>query len=209
MSFAGMNKTSHKRHNSAPAWAAKVDLRERVLRYVGPRHARVFDAFAGTGELHRAVWHKAARYTGCDKQLILDARTMFCADNRRVLRCIDLGAFNVFDLDAFGSPWEQATIVAARRPVKRGERLGLVLTMGEGMNLKLGHMPMALRALAGFARGAPTAGRNGEIGDRAIRALVGRMGCEIEHFWQAKGRTGAQMRYVGLALRGLGAGKRP
>ena len=166
-----MKKTA-KKHNSAAAWGAKVEIRERVLGFVGVKKAQVFDAFGGGGELYKAVWIRAAHYEGCDKKLYLDGRTMFCADNRRVLRCIDLACFNVFDLDAHGSPWEQAAIVAARRAVAPGESVAVVLTLGEGLNLKMGMMPMALRRLSGFQRGVPGALRDGEIADRAIRALA-------------------------------------
>lgn len=202
MGFGSALKATTKKHNSAAGWGAKVEIRENVLRFVVAREARVFDAFAGAGELHKAVWRLAAHYEGCDSKLYLDGRTMFCADNRRVLRCIDLALFNIFDLDAFGSPWEQAGIIAARRPVARGERLGLVLTLGEGLNLKLGNMPAALGRLAGFTRGVPGATRDGEIADRAIRGIARRMGCEIAHRWQAERKGASNMRYVGLALRG-------
>ena len=202
MKFTRTLKNSSKKHHSAAAWGAKVEIRERVLQFVGAGKARVFDAFAGVGELHEAVWRLAAHYEGCDSKLYLDKRTMFCADNRRVLRCIDLALFNIFDLDAFGSPWEQAGIIAARRPVAKGERLGLVLTLGEGLKLKLGGMPPALGRLAGFTRGVPGALRDGEIADRAIRGIARRMGCEIAHRWQAERKRGSNTRYVGLALRG-------
>jgi hypothetical protein len=29
---------------------------------------------------------------------------MFCANNRRVIRAIDLAPFSIFDLDSYGSP---------------------------------------------------------------------------------------------------------
>jgi hypothetical protein len=45
---------------------------------------------------------------------------MFCADNTRVLRAIDLSRFSIFDFDAYGSPWVQAVILADRRRVARG-----------------------------------------------------------------------------------------
>lgn len=85
MRFSKSLKRSTKKHNSAAAWGAKVDIRERVLDFVGEGQARVFDAFAGAGKLHDAVWSRAAAYQGCDTTLYLDGRTMFCADNRRVL----------------------------------------------------------------------------------------------------------------------------
>src|SRR5262252_2796473 len=95
--------------NTAPiARAAKIEIRRNLLAAIKP--ARVFDAFAGAGELHDAVWCEAAEYVGCDEKWFRDHRLMYVADNRRVLRAVDLTAFNIFDLDAYGSPWEQALI---------------------------------------------------------------------------------------------------
>src|SRR5690242_9791645 len=104
-------------YNTKSARSAKIEIRQRVLDAIGAETAAVFDAYGGAGELYRAVWSKAARYVGCDQNWFRDERTMFVADNRRVMRAIDLGQFNVFDLDAFGSPYEQLTILAARRAV--------------------------------------------------------------------------------------------
>jgi len=65
--------------------------------------AKVFDAFAGEGQMYSSVWNGADRYVGCDLKYRPDGRLMFAADNRRVLRAIDLAEFNIFDLDAYGS----------------------------------------------------------------------------------------------------------
>ena len=101
-----------KSDNTAEAEWAKITIRRNVLAEVGAEHASVFDAFAGEGRMHAAVWCEAARYVGCDTRFFTDDRPAFVADNRRVLRAIDLAAFNVFDLDSYGSPWEQAYIIA-------------------------------------------------------------------------------------------------
>src|SRR5690554_6431354 len=103
--------------NHAASVGAKVILRRRVLDAVG-RDARVFDAFAGAGEMYQAIWCEAAGYAGCDQRWYRDERLCWVADNRRVLRTVDLSAYSIFDLDACGSPWEQAVIVAARRKVE-------------------------------------------------------------------------------------------
>ncbi len=108
--------------NHATAGRAKAQLRHNVLDEIGAGHAKVFDAFAGDGAMWRAVWRQAGAYVGCDATWYRDERQVFVADNRRVLRAIDLAPFNVFDLDAYGSPWEQAMIIAARRPVRAGAR---------------------------------------------------------------------------------------
>lgn len=194
-----------KAHNAPAARNAKIEIRERVFnafRLVGPVH--VFDAFAGGGEMYRAVWNNAASYVGCDKERQRDERTMFCADNRRVMRSIDLRAFNVFDLDAFGSPFEQATILAARRVLKPGELVGLVLTDGSSLTMKMGALPNAMMALtnirshmAGFMRWRD------DILGQALLSICKHMNAKIAHRWEAQGKTRAMVRYVGLVLEGL------
>ena len=84
----------------------------------------------------------------------------------------------------------------------RSTLVGIVLTLGEGLNLKLGGMPAALGQLAGFRMGVPAALRDGEIADRPIRGLARRMGCKIAHRWHAERKGATVMRYVGLALQG-------
>ncbi|MCG5238402.1 hypothetical protein MCW82_01215 [Azospirillum doebereinerae] len=195
-----------KTNNHPAARAAKVEVRRRVLEALGAGNAVVFDAFAGDGAMWRAVWRDAAGYVGCDLLWYRDERTAFVSDNIRVLRCLpadDLAGFTVFDLDAYGSPWEQAAIIGARRPVRRGERLGLILTEGSGLKLKMGGYPAALCALAGIRPGAAGGAKaHDELIDRALVGLCRRMGARIERRWQAQGKTGAAVRYIGLVLVG-------
>ena len=200
--FSESLRHSGKVKNHRAGKAAKIEIREHVLASIGKAH--VFDAFAGTGAMFDAVWSKAESYVGCDLDWTRDERLAYVADNRRVLRAIDLAPFNVFDLDAFGSPWEQAIIVAARRPVAKGERVGLLLTDGSGLALKQNNMPKALAELAGL-RGKP-AGMNrwqDDLIDMALAGLIERMGVSIEKRWQAHRTAGAAVRYIGLILRGV------
>jgi hypothetical protein len=200
----GEARFSPKTDNNPAAFKAKVDVRRRVLRAVG-QPAAVFDAFAGSGEMFSAVWKDADKYVGCDLKWARDGRKMFAADNRRVLRAIELGPFNVFDLDAYGSPWEQAIIIGDRRPVKAGEKLGLVLTEGAGLSYKANVVPLAIAMLTGLRKGiVGLAKKQDAVIDRAIAGLARRMNCSIEKRWQAEGRTGASMRYIGLVLKGKG-----
>lgn len=116
-----------KQDSSPSAVRAKATIRHNVLTAIGAERAHVFDGFAGSGHMFGLVWRHAASCTGCDKRFFRDGRVAFVADNVRVLRAIDLGRFNVFDFDAYGSPWEQITIVLARRRLQTGESIGLVL----------------------------------------------------------------------------------
>jgi hypothetical protein len=192
-----------KTHNNPAAKAAKIEIRRNVLDAVG-RDAHVFDAFAGKGEMFKAVWHEAAGYVGCDLNWHPDERLAYVADNLRVMRCIDLQKFRIFDLDAFGSPYDQAVVLAARRFVQPDELVGLILTDGSAIKLKMGGAPNSMQLLAGLT--ASPAGLNrwqDELIDRAIASLAKRMRCKVERRWQATMTKGAAMRYIGLVLRGL------
>lgn len=196
--------TSKQQHNSPSALAAKIAIRRNVLATVGDK-TNVFDAFAGTGEMYAAVWKDAGGYTGCDLKPQRDGRLMFCADNRRVMRAIDLSPFNVFDFDAFGLPWEVAIIMAARRKVAKGELIGVCLTDGNGLQYRHNNVPVAMRELAGLANRVTGLGRNldGAI-NRAISGLCRRMNCTLQKRWQAEGKSGTRVLYIGLVLKGTG-----
>lgn len=202
MSFkgTGVKKTD----NNPQAFKAKVAIRRNVLAAIGA-DAAVFDAFAGFGEMYSAVWKDAASYTGCDLKAQRDGRLMFAADNRRAMRAIDLSKFSVFDFDSYGSPWVQAIILADRRRVAAGELLGLVLTEGAGFAHKSNIVPEAIAVLTGLRTGIVGLSKKQDaVIDKAIAGLARRMGCSIEKRWQAEGRTGASMRYIGLVLKGKG-----
>lgn len=205
MKLSASVRGGRKTHNKPQAARAKTEVRRRVLEAIGADQARVFDAFAGSGTMHRQVWHQAAEYVGCDLDWYRDERLAYVADNRRVLRAIDLWPFNVFDFDAFGSPWEQCLILADRRsPLQPGERLGLALTEGSGLKLKMGSFPTALRILAGIRREAAGGSRStDELLDRCLAGLCDRMRATVAQRWQAGQSQGASaMRYVGLILVG-------
>jgi hypothetical protein len=182
----------------------KARLRELVLAAV---NAPVFDAFAGDGTMYRRVWHAAPGYVGCDLRWFAeDPRPAYVADNRRVLRCIDLNSFGIFDLDAYGSPWECALIIAGRRTVRPGERIGFALTEGTYTKLKMGAAPKALAELCGMK--PHTVGLGQAFDDliaTALRGLARRMGCSIERLWRARGKSAAHVVYLGVVLEGSAA----
>lgn len=189
------------------AHGAKVTIRKRVADALAAP-VRVFDAFAGAGGMmHEAIWKDAEHYVGCDLKWDRDdGRLMYVADNRRVMRAIDLGKFNIYDLDAYGFPWEQALIIADRRTVKPGEAVGMIFTEGGGIAYKANSVPHAVSVLGRVKHGAVGLGRRREdIVDRCLRGLADRMRCTIEKRWQATGKSGATMLYVGVVLRGITA----
>jgi hypothetical protein len=188
--------------NHGAAFADKVALREEALSLVG--QARVLDLFAGRGAMHGAVWHKAARYLGGDKdmrQALAHPAPCHHAEAQVLLRALDLAAFNVFDLDAYGSPWEEVTVLAARRRMRPGERLAVVLTDGAPRRAMLGHTARALADLAGEDCGAVGAHRRWPLLVRqAMERAAGRMGGRLVELRQAASSLGPRGMWYGLAL---------
>ena len=200
-----LNANQKRTNNHAHARQAKAEIRARVLEFIGPTTAHVFDGFSGEGDMHRLVWHKAATYVGCDTEWYRDDRLVYVADNRRVLRSLDLRKFNVFDFDAWGSPWEQVLLVSARRGrLLPKERLGLVLTEGSGLAVKLASLPTALKLLTRVRMiPAGSAVWHDELIGMAIRGTAERMGAKVLKRWQANRGGGSSMRYIGLILEGM------
>lgn len=206
---------SRNTYNRPNAVAAKVQIRLNVLDAVKP--ARVFDAFCGPdGEMFEAVWARADSYVGCDTEFLLtDKRRRFVADNRRVMRSVDLQAFNVFDFDAFGSPWEQMLILAARRAWAPGERGAVVLTDGSGNKTRFGGMPAALGQLIGCRSShlAPTQGSSAGIQSIALHGWCVKAGVRLTKMWRAvshsSGLGSFEMVYTAIVFEGQAARENP
>jgi hypothetical protein len=194
-------KASKKIDNHEASRADKVDLRRRVLDAVG---GRVLDCYAGTGQMFKEVWCRAAGgYEGIDIRYLPDEREAFVADNKRVLRNIDLTPFSIFDIDAYGSPWEVVIIICARRKVAPGERVGICITEGSGLKLKFGKLPRAMAKLSNATETLQGAGRSGkELAARAIIAMARRMNARVEHIWRAERSGVAPLIYFGVVLVG-------
>lgn len=198
---------SAKSDNGRHAKKAKIELRELALSMV-PR-ASVFDAFSGLGEMYMAVWHRADRYLGCDAREWSPAEPhrRLVADNRAALRCLDLAAFNVFDLDAYGSPWEQAAIVATRRRWAPGERGAVLLTDGSDMKLRFGgRLPASIAWYVGTSHASSGAQTAETMQAFLLSAWCERAGVKPLRCARAQGRSGDAgnlvMRYTALVFEG-------
>lgn len=211
MSAQPSSTRAAKCYNSQAGHRAKVELRQRVLELVRP--ARVFDAFCGPdGEMYRDVWCNAQDYVGCDLEFKWgDARKRFVADNRRVMRCVDLSRFNVFDIDAFGDPWEQMTILAHRRRWLAGERGAVLITDGSDMKTRYGSAANALAHMAGVDghRFAACKASGRGLRELALKRWVATCRVKLVGRWQAQSNgsgKGAQlMVYSALVFTGHGA----
>jgi hypothetical protein len=189
-------------HNGALALPAKVIIRDNVLAAVPT--VRVFDAYCGpVGEMHARVWRKAADYVGVDTAWRReDVRRRYVADAALVMRAVDLSHWNVFDIDAFGSPWDLAIILAARRRWAPGELGALVLTDGSDGKMRFG----GFNAMAELVGPAYSKHVRGDLQKSALRAWLERAGVVPEHMWNAQGYSGQVgsilMNYTAVVFRG-------
>jgi hypothetical protein len=123
-----MARGGEKVHNAEPA--KKAELRLRLVRELGgPAACTVLETHSGPGVMRRLAYAGVRDWLGVDE----DPRSPAAihADNCDVMRAIDLQRFNLFDIDAFGSPWEQLWLVAQRRRIASGERVAFALTSGQ------------------------------------------------------------------------------
>lgn len=200
---AGLSaRKNDKTDNHLAAVNDKVALRHEALAAVGDAH--VLDLFAGKGMMFGTVWHRATSYLGADKELsqvLAHPQPCHHAEAQIMLRALDLARFNVFDLDAYGSPWAEVTILAARRRLAPGETVAVVLTDGAPRRAMLGLTARALADLAGEDMGAVGAHRRWPLLVRqAMAEAARRMGGSLAGLRQAEASGGARGMWYGVAL---------
>jgi hypothetical protein len=185
--------------HSAESYPVKVELRQRVVKTITP--LRVLDAFAGHGSLYRDVWHQAERYLGIDARYLDETPPIIKGDNRQLLRKLDLSLFNVFDFDAYGSPWEQLAILAKRRHWRKGERGAVILTDGISIQLRFGRVPDSLADLAGLEspKVPPSDAIHPDLQHLTLAAWVVKSKVKPLYLWKAQG-SNRKSRLVYLAL---------
>lgn len=197
----GKAKTDNNHH----AVGAKIEIRRMVMS--GVPSPRVFDAFCGSGKMFDAVWHEACEYVGCDERpWNMDDPPRFVADNRLILRTLPLDRFNIFDFDAYGSPWEQVLILASRRVFVPMETIGLVLTDGTSLKSRFGGIPRAVQVLAGLKslKKNPSDLGTKAIAEMALRGFLKKTGLHVISAWQADGVGSSKMVYSGFVLQSRG-----
>ena len=202
--FSQLLKSSNKKTDNHPqSLNKKVALRRHLLATVP--QPRVFDAFAGSGKMYRQVWQEAQAYCGCDLKWYRDSRSVFVAKSERVMRTIDLSAFNIFDFDAYGSPWLHVQILAARRRIAKGETIGLCLTDGCGLKLKMGQAPAALAELCSLSSAnVPGINRvHSLLIDLAMTEFCRRTHTRLVAEWVHRRPGKSEMLYLAFVLQGV------
>ncbi len=192
-----MSKFNGVKTDNAPI-AAKRQIRLSILNTI--KNPRVCEVFCGAGEMYRSVWYKAEDYIGIDKRKFFDERITICGDAEKAIRTINLNDYNIFDIDAYGSPYNILSYIVQNR-TEKGE-LAFVLTDGSAMDLRLGRVSRGLRELSGIKNHILKRASN--IHDELIIEVVKNIeritGKKSSNFVIAKGKTGAAMRYYAFIL---------
>ena len=185
--FRGV-KTNNARTN------AKTEIRETAFGEIdGDKHT--LEVFCGAGEMYHAVWNRSDSYTGIDKVKYFDERRTICGDARKAIRLVDIGIFNIFDIDAYGSPYEILADILPR--VGPHRKIAFVLTDGTNMDLKLGRISKGMRFFTGID--FHIAKRANVLHDEFIKDVINKT-CDMlngkpESVRIAKGVKGSAMRY--------------
>ncbi len=98
--------------------AEKVLLRLNSLKAIPKKRVRVLECFGGNG----VIWGQVRAQAPLNKQidvLRMDVKTdrdgvYLKGDNRKFLTSIPLNDFDIIDLDAYGSPYDQLKIIFER-----------------------------------------------------------------------------------------------
>lgn len=197
-----MSKTD----NSDEAMDAKVAMRKACIDWVGD--ASVLDLFCGDGEMRRRAWTDC-RYVGCDKKMWrIGDHPRFVCDNTVLLRHIDITGFNVFDVDAYGSPWTQMHIISARRRWAAGERGAVVITDGTSMRTRFGSQPRDMAVVAGSMSTDTPATVNAALDAQrdALRGWIRRSNVSVNRAMEARsngsGKGGNVQTYTAILFTG-------
>lgn len=203
----GRRPSPAKHHNSA--LTAKVEIRRWLVEQLGGIDAvRVLDCFCAKGMLWERAYDRTRAYLGLDVRRFDDDRATITGDSRRFLRHRDvaLERWNLFDLDAFGSPLEHLALVANRLRVPPGQRVGFVLTDGAGFNARMNSTPKGLLAYVGISRhrGAHVqAELRDEVFSRAVTKALDTARLKLVAGKFSESTKGAGMKYVALLAEGL------
>lgn len=85
-----------------------------------PQDAYVLDLFCGKGSMYKLAYENNVKaYKGTDIEKVHNNELCEICDNLRYVKERDISEFNVFDLDAYGSPWKLFYLIL--RKIQPGE----------------------------------------------------------------------------------------
>lgn len=193
-----MSKFRGKKTNNAKT-LAKQKIRRKILESIGD--VDVVEVYCGAGDMYHAVWFNARSYLGIDINKYFDKRRTICGDAVKTVSTIDLSEFNVFDIDAYGSPYDVLKIIIERIP-KNKQKYGFIITDGISMDLRLGRICKGIRHFTGidFHIAKRATSLHELFIDDVIKYLEKELNGTRGDFIIARGKTGAAMKYYAFTI---------
>lgn len=193
-----MSKFRGVKTNNGPS-EIKAQLREYCLERISD--PRVLEVFCGSGVMYDRVWNNADHYLGIDKKKFFDKRNKMCGDAEKLVSKLDPSLFNIFDIDAYGSPYTILKMIVDR-VVPSGD-MAFILTDGVNMDLKMGRICKPIREMTGIE--GHIAKRAHVIHENLIKMIIAycskKTGMTVECVKIARGKTGAAMKYYAFILK--------
>jgi hypothetical protein len=193
--------------NQNTSFQDKVKVRHHVIKSLGLTDPMILDVFAGRGEMWKTAYNKTKNYLGIEQKFLTnDPRRMVFCENTRFLRQADLDEFDLFDLDAWGLPFEQLAIICSRLEFTKRKKVGIVLTDGTGFNAKFGTMNkkfLRFLEVPGNVSNQFQFRFRDQMIFTAIEKTADLAGAKPANVLVAKKQGGGFMRYIGYTLEKL------
>jgi hypothetical protein len=118
------------------------------------------------------------------------------------LQKVDCSLFNIFDIDAYGSPYDVLEFIVENIADKKFTRLAFCVTDGVQMDLRMGNITRAMAALSGI--NFKKVNRAHLIHDAIIKRIIdniaNQLSCHVVDSHIAIGNTGSGMRYYSFVV---------
>jgi len=179
---------------------AKINAKEELRKIDGIKNLSVLDIYCGAGEMYNKVWKSAKYYEGIDIKEFDDGRKLYVGDAPHILKKINIDKFDVFDIDAYGSPYECLSIILNKITTKNQKHF--IITDGIDIDLRMGNVEQFFGVLTGV--NSNKINNIHKIHDQLILALLKNIeinkNVKVSNFLIAKGKTGSGMRYYKFTI---------
>ena len=179
---------------------AKITAKEELRKIDGIDNLSVLDIYCGAGEMYNACWKFVKYYEGIDIKEFDDGRTLHIGNAPQILKKINIDKFDVFDIDAYGSPYECLSIILNK--IKTRKTRHFVITDGIEIDMRMGNVEQFFALIAGIT--ASKINNIYKIHDQLILKILKniekKLNVKVSNFLIAKGKTGSGMRYYRFTI---------
>lgn len=194
-----MSKFKGKKTNNA-----KIDAKTELRKKINCKNLSVLECFCGKGEMFDAVWKSALWYEGIDIEAQNDNRTVHLGDCALILKKLNIENFDVFDIDAYGSPYECLQIIIKKiKKLKKLKTYYFFITDGIDIDLRMGNIENFFGLLSGLSIKKLNNAHllHDYFINKIIKNLCVEIGGTLLESMMARGKAGSGMRYIYFSIK--------